>query len=41
MGTYDYAYGPMAASQLPPDQAVNNADNYEYYSEDSYTLANP
>jgi RHS repeat-associated protein len=41
VGTYDYAYGPVAASQLPPAQSVNNADNYEYYAEDSYNLANP
>jgi RHS repeat-associated protein len=41
VGTWDYAYGPIAASQLPSAQAVNNADNYEYYAEDSYTIANP
>jgi len=35
-GTGDYAYGTAAAQQLAqsdPAKAVNNADNYEYYTE--------
>ena len=38
LGTLDYAYGVPAVLTLSADQAANNADTYEYYAEDSYTI---
>jgi peptidyl-Lys metalloendopeptidase len=38
VGTQDYAYGAAAVLSLPSDEAANNADTYEYYAEDSYTI---
>ena len=37
-GTNDYVYGQAGAANLPisnPDNAVNNADNHEYFAENS------
>lgn len=40
-GTQDHAYGQQAAMELAttnPDQAINNADNHEYFAENTPAL---